>query len=251
MLGTTDVLREPATEYTGNAAGKKDILLIRLNNDLEYIFTPRAEGFIGNDEGVAIKSDINGGYIVVGTTDRSDQPSGQAGTNIFLLRINSDGSTTQPRIIGGTDDESAADIEVLSNGYLVAGTIGNEVAGQKGYAWSIPADIYNESVSGHDILIDPVSSGTTPTPFSIKSICRYKSSLFLMAGQYSTGLSARMLIFSTYDDGNMVEGKKKITGGTGTQAANDVISDDEGNIIAVGENSYENNSMISLYKFRF
>ena len=183
----------------------------------------------------------------MGTTDRSDQsPEEQAGNNIFLLRINSDGSTTQPRIIGGTDDEHAADIEVMSDGYLVAGTVGDESTGQKGYAWEISSDIYHGSVSGKPIVIEP-----STTPFSIKAMCRYKSNFFLMAGQFGTGLSARMLIFSTYADGNLVEGQEKITGGTGTQVANDVITDEEGNIVAVGKNSYENNSMISLFKFRF
>jgi hypothetical protein len=248
LLGTTDVLREPVTDYTGNEAGKKDILLVRLNDNLEYSITPRAEGFIGNDEGVAIKSDINGGYIVVGTTDRSDQQT-QGGNNIFLLRINSDGSTTQPRIIGGPDDEYAADIEVLNDGYLVAGTTGSEGAGQKGYAWSIPTDIYHGTVSGQPIDIEPNSA--TKTPFSVKAMCRYKSNFFLMAGQFGTGLSARMLIFATYGDGTAVEGEVKITGGTGTQVANDIISDNDGNITAVGKNSYETNSMISLFRFRF
>jgi hypothetical protein len=82
-------------------------------------------------------------------------------------------------------------------------------------------------------------------------MCRYKSSSFLLAGQYGTGLLARILIFSIDEYGNMVEGRKKITGGTGSQAANDVISDSEGNIIVVGKNSYENNSLITFLKFRF
>ena len=75
VLGTTDVKREPVSSATGNAEGKKDILLLRLNNNLESVSTIPAVGFIGNDEGVTIKPDINGGYIVVGTTDRSDRSS--------------------------------------------------------------------------------------------------------------------------------------------------------------------------------
>jgi hypothetical protein len=48
-----------------------------------------------------------------------------------------------------------------------------------------------------------------------------------------------------------MEGQKKTSGGTGTQSANDVISDTAENITVIGSNSYENNSMISLLKFRF
>ena len=42
-----------------------------------------------------------------------------------------------------------------------------------------------------------------------------------------------------------------IGSGTGIQVAYDVIWDDDDKIIAVGKNSYENNSMISLLKFNF
>jgi hypothetical protein len=250
VLGNTDVLREPVSSATGNADGKKDILLLRLNENLESVATIPAVGFIGNDEGVAIKADINGGYMVVGTTDRSDRPSSeQSGNNIFLLRINSDGSTTQPRIVGGTKNETASDFEVLSDGYLIAGTIGTEGVDQQGYIWKIPFDIYDVPEFEHNIDIE--TSPQVKVPYSIKAMCRYKSNSFLLAGQYNTGLSAQMLIFSIDASGNLVTGRKKITGGTGTQTANDVICDADGNIVVVGSNSYENNSMISFLKFRF
>ncbi|MCX6256047.1 MAG: hypothetical protein NTV31_16470 [Bacteroidia bacterium] len=229
---------------------KKDILLLRINNSLEPIIEPQVKGFPGNDEGVAIKPDINGGYIVVGTTDRSDQPpADQGGNNIFLMRINSDGSTTEPRILGGPDDEYAADIEVLSDGYLIAGTVGIEGPDQRGCFWRLSADIYAAPINSDKLKIETT---TTPDgPFSIKAICSYKTSSIVMAGQSGTGTSAKMLIFVTDKDGNQVVEKEIIIGGTGLQVANDVISDDDGNIIAVGKNSYEKNSMISLFKFRF
>jgi hypothetical protein len=248
ILATTDIKREPSTEVIGNAAGKKDIFLLRVNNNLDTLAPIPAVGFIGNDEGVAIKPDLGEGYIVVGTTDRSDRPaSEQSGNNIILLRVNSDGSTTQPRIVGGTLNETASDFEVLSDGYLIAGTIGNEGStDQHGYIWKIPLDIYDEPEFIHEIIIDQSSA-----PFSINAMCKYKTSSFLLAGQHGTGLSSRMLIFSVDAFGELVEGRIKIIGGTGTQEAFDVISDNSDNVIAVGSNSYENNSMICFLKFRF
>jgi len=250
ILGTTDIKREPSTEVTGNAAGKKDIFLLRVNNNLDTLAPIPAVGFIGNDEGVAIKHDLGGGYIVAGTTDRSDRPaSEQSGNNVFLLRVNSDGSTTQPRIVGGTLNETASDFEVLSDGYLIAGTIGDEgSADQRGYIWKMPRDIYNEPDFMHEIVIEQFSASA---PFSINAMCKYKTSSFLLAGQHGTGLSSRMLIFSVDAFGDLVEGRIKIVGGTGTQEAFDVISDDSDDVIAVGSNSYENNSMICFLKFRF
>jgi hypothetical protein len=249
VLGTTDIIREPSTDWSGNAQGKKDILIMRIGKDLKMLSTIPAVGYIGNDEGAAIKPDINGGYIVVGTTDRSDRSSSeQSGNNIIILRINSDGSTTQPRIIGGLGNEAAADFEVLSNGYLIAGTTGNAGTTQQGYIWKMPVDIYNDPE--YESLID-LDESATITPCAIRAMCRYKSNYFLLAGQHGTGLSARLLVFTVDAFGNPVAGQKKITGGNGTQVANDVITDGSDNIITIGNNSYEDNSMICFLKFRF
>jgi len=244
ILGTTDVAKPQTTEFSGNISGKKDILILRIDNNLEKIYEI-AHGFPGDDEGVALKADRNGGYIVVGTTDRSElPPEDQSGSNIFLLRVNADGSATYPSIIGGVDDEFAADIEVLNDGYLVAGTIGNEDVEQTIYIFKVSNDIYAEPAIVHKFMIQNKSS-------SVRAISKYKTSSYVMAGQSGTGSSADMLIFITDADGNLIEGKVMVAGSTGAQVANDVISDDDNNIIAVGKNSYENNSMISLLKIRF
>ena len=63
--------------------------------------------------------------------------------------------------------------------------------------------------------------------------------------------SAKMLIFVTDSEGNQVAGKDMITTATGVQVAYDVITDENDDIIVVGKNSFENNSMISLFKIRF
>jgi hypothetical protein len=250
ILGTTDVKREPSSEATGNAAGKRDILLLSLDNNFNSLITIPAQGFIGNDEGAAIKQDVNGGYIVVGTTDRSDKSSSiQAGNNLIIFRLNADGSTTQPRIIGGLNNESASDFEVMSDGYMIVGTIGTEGTDQRGYVWKMPLNLYSDPEFEHEINID--GDATTKSLVSLKAMCPYKSSSFLVAGQSGTGLSSRMLIFAMDAGGYMMEGQKKTSGGTGTQSANDVISDTAENITVIGSNSYENNSMISLLKFRF
>jgi len=247
IMGSTDVQREPYTESTGNSAGKKDILFLRINNNLEQIAAPFATGFTGNDEGVAVKAGINGGYVVVGTTDRSEP--GQAGNNIIILKVNQGISTTQTRIIGGASDEYASDLEVLQDGYFIAGTVGAEESNQKGIAWGISADISESEFFEREIDIEPGTQ--TKSSFSIKAITRYKTNYFVMAGQIAVGTSTRMLIFITDAEGNYIDDKKLVTGGTGAQVAYDVISDDNNNIIAVGKDSYENNSMISLIKFCF
>ncbi len=250
VLATTDKKREPAGEVTGNPQGKKDILLMKIGSDLEPLSAIPAVGFNGNDEGVAVKEDISGGFIVVGTTDRSDRPlSEQSGTNLIIVKLNSDGSTTEPRIIGGTVNETASDFEVLDDGYLIAGVTGNTAVTQRGHIWKIPEYIYDSTEYSHEVVIEP--SLANKTPFYIKAMCRYKTNSFLLAGQYNTGLSARMLIFSTDVYGTADVSRIKKSGGTGSQVANDVISGYSDNIITVGSNSYENNSMVCFLKFRF
>jgi len=238
VLATTD------SQTESNPLGKKDILLVRIDSDLEPLSEIPAQGYDGDDEGIAVKADRRGGFITVGTTDRSEPSSGQAGTNLIIIRLNSNGSTTEPRIIGGTANEAASDFEVLSDGYLIAGTTGNPGTTQKGHIWKIPTDIYDAPEYENEIDIGQI-------PYSLRAMCRYKTNSFLLAGQHGAGLSARMLIFPIDVYGTPDEGLMKITGGTGTQIANDVASGDSDNIITVGSSSYENNSMICFLKFRF
>ncbi len=249
VLGATDAEDVGASNNSGNVAGKKDILLIRLSNDLVESGS-WAAGYPGNDEGVSIKEDIGGGFIISATTDRSDKDvTLQKGYNILLIQVNSNGIYIRQSIIGNVPDEYASDIEVLDDGYLVVSTAGVEGQDQKGYVWRLSENIFAEPVYEHPIEIE--SSPGTKISFVINAVTGYKTSSFVMAGQSGSGSSAKMLIFLTDGEGNLLPGKSVITGGTGSQSVNDVISDENGNIYAVGKNSYESNSMISLLKFRF
>ncbi|HEX2920077.1 MAG TPA: hypothetical protein VHO50_02810 [Bacteroidales bacterium] len=241
ILCTTDVKGTGQAEDISNVEGKKDVLLVQVDNDFNKTGSLQ-RGFPGNDEPVAMKKSLRGGYIVVGTTDRSPE-AGQAGSNIFVLPVNNFLIPTEFRILGGTSDEVAADIEVLASGYLIAGTTGTESA-QKGHIWKLPEDIYSQNIIAHTIELENASS------FSINSICRYKNNSLLMAGKEGSTSSGDMLVFATDIDGNYIQGKVKIVGGTGLQVANDVIADGD-DIVTVGSSAYEKNSMISLYKFRF
>jgi len=247
VLGSSDAARLPVTDSTGNAAGKKDILLLRINDNLEQIGNdPTIKGFPGNDIGVAIKPDISGGYIVVGTTDRSELKTEQDKNNVILLRVNSIGDVTKTLIIGKKDDEYAADIEVTADGYIIPVTVGADGTNQSGYILKIPSDLYSSPTFGNAVF----NSSEIPS-YSFKAISGYKSNSFVIAGQTGTGTLAKMLFFAIDADGNLLAGKKKIYGGTGAQVAYDVITDTDDYIIAVGKNSYENNSLITLLKFRF
>jgi hypothetical protein len=243
ILGTTDAERLPLSDSTGNRAGKTDLYLSKImdNGDLIESF---AYGYPGNDVGTVIKNDSDNNYMVLGTTDRSEP--GQAKDNLIIVRLNSAGHATESRIIGGTDDEFAGDLEVLPDGYLISGTIGKEGEEQEIFLTRLKKNIYGSPAPGFPkkISVNGLSS-------SVKATSPYKRGSFIIAGQSGKGSVSDMLLFEIDSDGNQIEGHQLIKGSTGMQIAYDIVSGDDGYIVAVGRNSYDVNSMISFLKFRF
>jgi len=251
VLGSTDVARAGTADSIGNISGKRDLYLLRLNNNLELIGAPKAFGYPGNDAAVAIRSDVKndkGGYIILGTTE-NNWPK-QKLNNILVLKTNIYGEPSYgPRIIGTTDDEYATDIEILDDGYLISGIVGAEGSDQSVYLLKVPVNIFSPIIYTKKFKVSTASS--TATSFAVRAINKYGTDSFVMAGQAGTGSSAKMLIFVADAEGNQVAGKDMITTATGVQVAYDVITDENDDIVVVGKNSFENNSMISLFKIRF
>jgi hypothetical protein len=241
VLGTTDVKREPLTDETGNKAGRQDILVMRIDNDLEQLDDPVQWGYPENDIGAVVKTDPEGGYIICGSTERYLIQGNR--NDLFILRINATGNETESSIIGTTSDEYGKDMEVLDDGYLIAGVKGSEAEKQSPYILKVFSDIHSDPI----IADNPVKD----ISWSVKAISKYKNNYYVVAGQAGPASSAKMLIFMIDSEGKMVEGKEMITGSTGAQAANDVISDNDDYVIAVGKNSYGNSCMITLLKFLF
>jgi hypothetical protein len=242
ILGTTDVARTVTSESVGNIEGKLDILLLRIDNNLQQLDPdPPVWGFPENDEGVSIKQGINGAYIITGFTERYKAEGNKH--DILMMKTNSLGIETGYRIIGGADDEYAADFEVLNDGYVVAGNIGAAGETQSVFVKKISLAL--------DSLPIFSNSFVQSSSWSVNAISKYKSSSFVLAGQTGTTSQSKMLIFAIDALGNLIEDKEKITGSTGVQAAYDVVTDSDNNIITIGKDTFGSNSMISLLKFRF
>lgn len=250
VLGSTDVARTGTADSIGNVSGKRDIYLLRLNNNLELLGAPKAFGYPGNDAAVAIRNDVKndkGGYIIAGTTENS-WPK-QKLNNIFIAKTNISGEPVYYKQFGGPDDEYASDIEILDDGYLVAGIVGADGTDQWVYNLKIPDNLFGPVIYSNKFKVKISSS--TATSFAVRAISKYGADSFVMVGQAGTGSSAKMLIFITGPDGKQVEGKGIITTATGVQVAYDVVTDENNDIVVVGKNSFENNSMISFFKTRF
>jgi hypothetical protein len=241
MLGTSDIGTPYRSDSVYNIAGHQDLLLVTIGNDLESFGTPLQWGFPWNDRGMVIKNDRNGGFIIAGTTDRHANKGRK--NDIFLLRINDAASIKENIIFNSKADEYAADMEVLDDGYLIAGTTGSESELQKPYFARVPFNIFETP--------DFPEAYSNSLSWSVNAICRYKNNYFIAAGKQGSGSSADMLFFVFDAWGNKAEGKEMIYGSAGIQIAYDAVSDDENYVIAAGKNSNENNSMISFLKFRF
>jgi hypothetical protein len=243
ILGTTDKFNSPVTDSTGNAAGKTDLFILKISAAGDSLDSYQ-KGFGGNEEASSIKKDVDGNFIVFGTTERSLKGTLMAKNNLFILKLNPNGDLIDNNIIGTSEDEYSADMEVLQDGYLLAGTIGDASVSQQAYIVKLKRDIHTAPEFSANFSINNSST-------AVNAISAYTGGNFLLAGYINANPGLRMAVFEIGPDGNPVEGKTMINGSTGDQVANDVVSGDDGYIIAVGRNTYEVNSMISFLKFRF
>jgi hypothetical protein len=242
ILGSADNERLPVSDSTGNQAGKQDFYLIRISDDgslLESFYY----GYPGNETGAALKEEPGGSFAILGTTDRCDP--GQRGNNIIIVRLNQEGNAVESKIIGGTDDEYAADLEILDDGYFIAGTIGKD-EDQRIIVTRLGNDIFDSPFPGF-----PKEIKANGLPSGAWAITGNQDGNIVIAGQCIVRGASDMLIIEIDTGGNEVAGHNIIKGSTGNQYARDVLTDDDGSVVAVGSNSLETNSLITFLKFRF
>lgn len=250
ILGSTDVRREPLSDSTGNKEGFSDFFLLRISGTGTQIDS-KAIGYPENDIPKVIKSSGDGSFYVLGTTDMIITKDGKLKTNMLLIKVNANCDIIQSNILGGADDEFASDMEVLNDGIIVTGTVGKEGTNQHIYVSKLKKDnIYAAPYYTQSITVsDPGNPGVSSC--GVNAISLYGSDSFVLAGYTGTLTSARLMVFQMDGDGNTVTGHQIINGSTGTEVAYDVITGDDGYVIAVGKNTYDVNSMITFLKFKF
>jgi hypothetical protein len=244
VLGSTDVATSASLGSAGNTSGKTDIYLLKISpagDLLNYQYY----GYPNNDLGAAVKYATDGNLIVVGTTERSETNQSAVNNNVILIKVNSNLGSPVSRILDEQGEEFASDMEVLSNGYLIAGTVGKENETQQGFSRFVKSNI-------SDPVQDPpnlfkINNAST----SVKAITKYGDGAFIFVGLTGQPSTGDMLIFKTDGSGIPDNTNVRTSGSTGLQVAYDVASGDDGYIIAVGKNQYDYNSMISMYKFKF
>ncbi len=246
ILGSTDVERQPLSASTGNISGNTDILLLKIKENGDFVESI-AYGYPGNDIGKVLTWNTDGTFLIYGTTDKSDPLQGN--NNLLLMKIDAAGSVTESKIIGTTLDEYAGGMVVLSDGYLLIYNVLQNDGSQEIHALKLSNNIYSAPVFDNNISVtNPLTNDKSAWVYSIS---KYKSDSFILAGQSGKGSSGKMMIIEIDASGNPVPEHQMFRGSTGLQVAYDVTSGDDGYIIAVGKNSYDVNSMITLLKFKF
>lgn len=132
VLGSTDSF----------GAGKNDIWVLRLSETGE-IQWQKAYGGTENEFGSSIRETSDGGYILCGTS----ASFGSGGEDIWVLRLNGDGTIRWQRALGGTGDEQCVGVvkreekigEEKKERYLVAGN-SNSFGYGAADAWVVDLD---------------------------------------------------------------------------------------------------------------
>lgn len=108
-------------------AGRTDSFVARYDSSGKMLFT-RAIGSKGDDTTTAITTGSDGSVYVVGYTDGSlggQQNAG--GKDVFITKLNADGSTAFTKMLGGAGDDYASGITLGSDGAIyIAGYTQNK-----------------------------------------------------------------------------------------------------------------------------
>jgi hypothetical protein len=243
LLGTTDAERLPLGDSTGNIKGNLDFLISKINDNGDHIES-FAVGYPGNDDPAVIRIESGDNCIVFGTTDRSWP--GQGGKNFMMMQVFSTSTTPGPtKILGTSLNEYGTDMEIMNDGgYLLVGTAGDQGSEQSGLVIRTKKNFFEAPLYSKNFKVEDMST-------AINAISPYGSDNFVLAGYSGVSSASKMLVFEMDPDGNLPAGKNLIKGSSGEQLCNDVVSGDDGYIIAVGKNKYDINSMISFLKFKF
>lgn len=231
----------------GNNPGNRNMYLLSVNNDGGYIdsYSP---GFGGDEYAKSVSITPSGNFIAVGTTDESttDTP-GQDGLNIMTI-IGSFTNLNQSniKVYGGAEDEYVTDV--------VESISGNSIVGIREFGQDSKRGLFVDmEVYGTDLprTLEFSEFDLESNVLEILSLIRIPEGGYIAAGNTGgTEQSGDMFFMFLDDQGNNVASPRTFkTGGTGLQSVNDAIIDSEGKVVAVGINSYENNSLITLLKF--
>lgn len=98
-------------------AGGADAWLLKIDSKGNRQWD-RTFGGVDNDYGISVKQTPDGGYVLAGTTFSY----GAGGSDIWLIRVDSNGKRIRDTFYGGPGNDSAVSVVRTDGGYVIAGT---------------------------------------------------------------------------------------------------------------------------------
>jgi uncharacterized delta-60 repeat protein len=204
-------------------AGGWDIWVLKLNSDGTVAWQKRYGGV--NDDGeylIAIQQTSDGGYIVAGYTDSF----GAGGGDIWVLKLNSNGSVSWQKTYGGTSLDFAWSIQQTSDGgYIVAGRAGSFGAGSNDF-WVLKLN------SNGTVLWQKTYGG--PNDEFANSIQQTSDGGYIVAGltqSFGAG-GSDLWVLKLNSDGTVCW--QKTYGGTSGDIANSIYQTSDGRYVVAG-----------------
>ncbi len=230
VAGNTDA--EDAVN--GNPKGQSDILLVKIDDAGQEEWT-KNHGGIGDDYTGEVML-INGGYVVVGTSESFYEPD-QSAFNIILIKTNNSGNETDKMTYGGSNNDYGHSVIRCPEGYLIVGSVEN-ISGGNSDAYVIKVDENNI----HSIVWN-VAFGTTLNDKAYDVIKTQTGYIVVGEKELTTGNAAYFINIDF--DGNLMY--ENVWGGYG-QAMYSIEFASDGGYIMTGCSGVEENEMICLIK---
>lgn len=153
------------SDTSGN--GNSDLWVMKADSSGNIQWQKSLGGTI-NDNGVSVKTTADGGYIILGSTTSNDGDvtgnHSQYISDYWLIRLNSIGTVLWKKCFGGTESETASNIEITNdNGYIISGistSSNGNVTVNNGLwdAWIIkltPDSLFNTEFTHNQFLVYP------------------------------------------------------------------------------------------------
>lgn len=122
----------------GGTAGNFDYWALKLDNVGNIIWS-EVYGGSGGDNPAWLEPTLDGGFVIVGHTfsNDGDIPGDNNGaTDIFVIKIDTNGAIQWTKTIGGSDEDQAAHISVTpDNGFVISGrsfSLNGDIVGNNG-----------------------------------------------------------------------------------------------------------------------
>jgi len=137
-------------------AGGYDLWLLKLQAN-GAVTWQKAYGETGDEEARAVQETIDGGYILAGSTSSF----GHGNLDLWLLKLNADGSVAWDKTYGQAEDDTGLDVQLtFDGGYIICGATESFGDGQPGFSdmWVLRDDDgeiagCNPMESGHMVAV--------------------------------------------------------------------------------------------------